>query len=85
MCRYFYYVGRNTMPIFALHLLVFKLGNAIKIWYFDLPPYLLSSHTAIYDHNEYFWLVYSFLGISFPLILRELYIFTLRLLHPNSL
>lgn len=85
MCRYFYYVGRNTMPIFALHLLVFKLGNAIKIWYFDLPPYLLSSHTAIYDHNGYFWLVYSFLGISFPLILRELYIFTLRLLHPNSL
>lgn len=68
-----YYIGNHTMPIFALHLLAFKIGNFIKILLYDLPIVKLSDHTVIYQHNIYFWIIYLILGITLPLFLYYLY------------
>lgn len=68
-----YYIGNHTMPILALHLLAFKLGNLAKIWLYNMPIDRLSDHTKIPEHNEYFWILYVLLGISIPLLLNYLY------------
>lgn len=66
---FFYYLGQNTMVIFALHMLCFKLGNLLKIVIYDMPIYRLADFQIISDHNSYFWIVYTIIGISIPLLI----------------
>lgn len=68
-----YYIGNHTMPILALNLLALKIGNMIKIWIYDLPINKLSSYTVIYEYNSYFWIIYTIIGITIPLLLYFLY------------
>ncbi len=69
----FYYIGNHTMPILALNLLALKFGNLIKIWVYDMPINKLSSYTVICEYNTYFWLIYTIIGISTPLLFYFLY------------
>lgn len=69
----FFYIGNNTMPILALNLLALKIGNLIKIWIYYLPINKLSSYTVIYERNSYFWVIYTIIGISIPLLVHFLY------------
>lgn len=71
--HFLYYIGNHTMPILALNLLALKLGNLIKIWIYDLPINYLSAHTVIYEHNTFFWPLYSLIGVSVPLLIYILY------------
>jgi fucose 4-O-acetylase-like acetyltransferase len=64
----FYYLGQNTMVIFALHMLCFKIGNLIKITIYDMPIYRLADFQIIKEHNSHFWIVYTIIGISIPLL-----------------
>ncbi len=68
-----FYIGNHTMPILALNLLALKLGNLMKIWIYNLPINKLSSYTVIYEYNTYFWMIYTIIGISTPLLLNFLY------------
>lgn len=68
-----YYIGNHTLPILALNLLALKVGNLLKIWIYSLPMKMLSSYTVIYEYNELFWLFYSIIGISAPLLANEIY------------
>ena len=68
-----YYIGNNTMPILALHLLAFKVGNYMKILIFDLSIEKLSDHTIIPEYNDSFWLVYVLLGVTLPLLSNYLF------------
>lgn len=70
---YLYYIGNNTMPILALNLLALKVGNLLKIWIFNMPIDELSSYTIIYEHNNYFWVLYTIIGVAIPLIFNSLY------------
>lgn len=70
--RMFYYLGQNTMVIFALHMLCFKIGNLIKIGIYDWPIYRLAEFQIIYEHNSLFWIVYTIIGISVPLLINQL-------------
>ncbi len=71
--RFFYYIGNNTMPILALNMLALKLGNLIKILLLDLPIKQLSDYPIISEYNDYFWLLYTLIGVSVPLITYKLY------------
>lgn len=64
-----YYLGQNTMAIFALHMLCFKLGNLIKIAIYNMPIYRLAEFQIIYEHNSIFWVVYTIIGICIPLVI----------------
>ena len=70
--QFFYYLGQNTMVIFALHMLCFKIGNLIKIAIYDMPIYRLAEFQIIYDHNTLFWIAYTIIGVSIPLIIDYL-------------
>lgn len=70
----FYYMGNHTMPILALNLLALKLGNLIKIWIYVLPIEQLSSYTVIYEYNSWYWLMYTIIGVTIPLLIHRIYI-----------
>lgn len=69
---FFYYLGQNTMPIFALHMLCFKIGNLLKIVIYGLPLYRLAEFQIIEDYNTCFWIIYTVIGISVPLLIDYL-------------
>lgn len=71
---YLYYIGNHTFPILTLNLLALKVGSLLKIWIYNLPFEMLSSYTIIYDYNEYFWVIYSIIGISIPLLVNRILI-----------
>ena len=68
-----YYIGNHTMPILALNLLALKLGNLIKIGIYSFPIEYLSSYTVIPNYNNWFWLVYTIIGVTTPLSIYFIY------------
>lgn len=67
-----YYIGNNTMAIFALHLLCFKLVSYLRIQLFGLPLYTLAEHPVIPHHSVWIWCGYSIVGVFLPLLLMRL-------------
>lgn len=63
-----YYIGQNTMVIFALHMLCFKIGNLLKIVIYGFPTYRLAEFQIIKDNNAFFWVIYTIIGITIPLL-----------------
>lgn len=70
---YLYYIGNHTMPILALNLLALKIGNIIKIYIYNMQIEMLSSYTIIYEHNHLFWVIYTIIGVTVPLLCYSLY------------
>ena len=68
----FYFVGNHTMIILVFNLLALKVGNILKIYYYDLSIINLASYPIIRENNELFWIVYAICGISLPLIFNVL-------------
>ncbi len=71
--NHLYYIGNHTMPILALNLLALKAGNLIKILLYNMPMEYLSSHTIIEEHNKFFWIFYSIIGVFLPLSICYIY------------
>ena len=71
--KVFFYVGTHTMSIFALHILAFKIGSLLKIYYYHLPIEQLADYPVILTYNKYFIFVYILCGILVPLLLGHLY------------
>ena len=67
-----YYLGQNTMVILSLHMLCFKIGNLIKISVYDMPKWRLAEFQIIHDHNTFFWIIYTIIGICIPLLVDYL-------------
>lgn len=63
----FVYVGRHTMLILALHFLSFKIVNLIKVYFYHLPPKMLSCFPVIEEYNKWFWILYVSAGVFIPL------------------
>lgn len=75
-----YYIGNHTMPILALNLLALKIGSLIKIWTYGLPIEQLASYTVILDYNSRFWLIYTIIGVTIPLLIHFLFLKIVNLL-----
>ena len=68
----FYYLGQNTMVIFSLHMLCFKIGNLLKILIYNYPMNRLAEFQIIIDNNRFFWIIYTIIGITIPLFINYL-------------
>ncbi len=60
------YVGNNTMVIMAFHFLAFKLVSLLIITLNNLNINLLASFPVLTGSN-YYWLLYSIIGVSIPI------------------
>ncbi len=61
------YVGKNTIPIMALHILSFKLVTLIQIAFLGLPYYMLGNFPII--QKSWWGILYSVVGIGIPILL----------------
>lgn len=66
-------IGDNTIVILSLHFLSFKLISLTKILLFNLPIERLADFPVILEHNQFFWVIYSIIGIYIPILLVKLY------------
>lgn len=70
--KLFVFIGENTLIIFALHFLVFRVINFFFIKIYDLPVSELSRLNI--SERTFDWIVYLFFGVSFPLLIKWGYI-----------
>ena len=66
------YIGSKTLYILIFHFLAFRLVSYVYLSVNHLPMYYLQQSPVLRDTNQWLWLVYSIVGISFPLIVWEL-------------
>ena len=61
--------GLYSFYILMLHFTCFKIVSFFKIWLYDLDTAKVAEFPVISLHNEYFWIIYSLVGvlISFEL------------------
>ena len=71
------YVGKNTMIVLALHFSCFKIVNALKIYYYDLPNSQIGAFPIISDDpsgNGMVWFIlYLIVGVVLPITIMRLY------------
>jgi fucose 4-O-acetylase-like acetyltransferase len=67
-----YYIGNHTMIIFLLHLLIFKIVSLLKIFIYHMPYNQLADFKVIQEYNDFFWVIYSIVGVSLPLVLERI-------------
>lgn len=67
------YIGNNTLHIFILHIMSFKVVSWIKILWYGLDPAQIGCHMVIHynNHEDLFWLLYTVVGTALPLLLLE--------------
>ena len=63
------YIGQKSIPIIALHFLCFKIVNYISVIVYGMENYMVAAFPVLMT-TEMWWVLYVFVGISVPLILR---------------
>lgn len=63
------FIGENTLYVFILHIIAFKIVSAAKIAYYGLPHEMIGCHMVIhYNNTDFFWPIYSVVGVAAPLL-----------------
>ena len=74
--RILYYVGNHTLTILALHFICFRLVSFVIVMIYNLDSAYIAQHPVIQNMTLWgsscWWLVYSIVGISVPLLLNFL-------------
>ena len=69
------YIGENTLYILTFHLLSFKLVSLIYVFIENLPIEYISKFPVIYTQDSYMWIIYTFVGVTIPLIFKEFLVY----------
>lgn len=64
--KFLIFIGKNSIPILALHFLSFKVVNMFQIIAYGYPVSKLAENIIIVDHN--LWILYSIAGIALPIL-----------------
>lgn len=65
-------IGNRTMDILIFHFLVFKVVSLVKIYHYSYPVSKLSEFPVIAENNEWYWLVYTVVGVVGSLLCAKL-------------
>lgn len=65
-------MGRYSFYILLLHFLCFKVVSYFKVWLYDLDVAMVAEFPVISLHNEYFWILYSLVGVLISLKLGKI-------------
>jgi hypothetical protein len=71
--RLLFFAGENTIVILGLHFLCFKLVDAVKVWYYDMPWTTIQEFPFVSQipngNGVIWWLAYIVVGCCIPLLL----------------
>ena len=70
--KVFIYIGVNTIPILALHILSFKIITLIQMHVFNESALVISA-LPVWKFDSYWWLLYSIVGVSLPLFINKIF------------
>lgn len=63
------FIGDNTLYIFIWHILAFKLVSILHVKAYGLPWEMIGGHPVVHsDKGSGFWVLYTLVGISLPLL-----------------
>lgn len=62
-------VGGRTMDVLIFHFLALKIVSLIKCWHYDMPLTHLTEFPVIAENNEYYWIIYSIVGVVLSLLM----------------
>lgn len=65
-------MGEKSFYILLFHFLSFKLVSLLKVVLFDLDYGMIAEHPVVQFHNEYFWIMYTFIGVFGSLFLGKI-------------
>lgn len=69
-----YYIGNRTLFILALHFLSFRLVSILLVRIYNFDFVHVAEHPVIQDIDgsigSWWWILYTFVGISIPLLLK---------------
>lgn len=69
LSRLLVFIGENTLYVFIFHIISFKLVSLAKIWWYGLDFRQIGCHMVIhYNHTDFFWVVYTVVGVAVPLV-----------------
>lgn len=69
-----YYIGNHTLVILALHFLSFRFISFLVVLFYGLDTIHIAEHPVVKDvsfSNNYLWIIYTFGGISLPLLINK--------------
>lgn len=66
------YIGSNTLYVLTFHFLAFKIVSYLKIVHYNLDWNKLWAIPIIEESNQYYWVLYSFVGLIMPLMIQQL-------------
>lgn len=70
------HIGDNTLYVFVFHIISYKLVSLLKIHYYGLDFKQIGCHMVIhYNHTDFFWVLYSVVGVAVPLCVLALWRF----------
>ncbi|MGM9833215.1 MAG: acyltransferase [Candidatus Limisoma sp.] len=67
------YIGEYAMPILLLQFFAFRVVDLLKIAVYDLPIARLADFPIIVDNNQYFWILYTIVGLALPILAANMY------------
>ena len=65
-------IGRRTLSVVIFHFLAFKLVAAIVVRYYGVPAFCIAAFPNLYG-NRGWWLGYTIVGVSVPVLADYLY------------
>lgn len=68
------YIGDKTFIILVLHMVSFRLISLLIISHYNYPIYRLADYPVI-KTDGLWWIAYSIVGVSLPLLARHCYMF----------
>lgn len=75
VCRLLVYVGDHTLPVFAFHLVAFKLVTLFVVAAYALPWQAMGSYPVVHGLTgpaaRYLFLAYVFAGVALPLYVQR--------------
>lgn len=70
LSRMLCFIGDNTLFILLWHIPAYKIVSLMKIHYYGLDPAQIGCHMVIhYNNTDFFWVLYSIIGVAAPLLL----------------
>ena len=67
------FVGANSVWIFVLHLLCFKVTELLEVRYYHLPIQMVGCHTVIPPMDNWFWIIHTCSGVGIPILIALAY------------
>lgn len=71
--KIFLEIGKRTLSIVIFHFLAFKIVASVIVLVYELPSFCIAAFPNLYGDKGMWWLLYSIVGVTVPILLNVMY------------